>query len=272
MSEGNGPVVDRRVLQVVRRFLEIVDAETPGFVEGLYLTGSIALGDYRSGQSDIDFVAVSSAPANAAQIRALERAHAALTKHVSRPSLDGPYLTWNELAADPTEAASGPYVRDNRFMPSSRSDRHVVAWHSLARHGIAIRGPEPVNLAILADPAALADWTRGNLESYWRRWWESASRLRTPLGIASLGTWAPAWGVLGVSRLHYTLATGEITSKTGAGEYAREAFDPKWRRIVDECLRIRRRGDQRSLYRHPFARRRDALAFMEMAIEDALRI
>ncbi len=85
-------------------------------------------------------------------------------------------------------------------------------------------------------------------------------------------SWGPAWGVLGVSRLHYTLATGAIASKCGAGEYAREAFDPRWRHIIDECLRIRRGGPGRARYRSPFARRRAALDFVAMAIDDAHRL
>ena len=89
--------------------------------------------------------------------------------------------------------------------------------------------------------------------------------------VAALGSWAPAWGVLGVSRLHYTLATGEITSKEGAGIYALRTFHRRWRRIVEECLRIRGGGEGRSLYRTPLGRRRDALAYMAMVIEDAQR-
>jgi hypothetical protein len=84
-----------------------------------------------------------------------------------------------------------------------------------------------------------------------------------------LGTWAPAWGVLGVSRLHYTLATGEITSKEGAGLHARRTCSARWHRIIDECLRIRRGDRGRSLYLNPLTRRRDALGFMAMGIDDA---
>lgn len=43
-------------------YLEVADRLEPGLVEGLYLQGSIALGDYRPGVSDIDFVAVTSRP------------------------------------------------------------------------------------------------------------------------------------------------------------------------------------------------------------------
>jgi hypothetical protein len=76
----------------------------------------------------------------------------------------------------------------------------------------------------------------------------------------------------GVSRMHYTLATGAITSKHGAGLYARETFEPRWRRIIDECLRLREGEAGRGLYRNPLTRRREALDFVATAIEDARRI
>jgi hypothetical protein len=44
--------------QVVSRYLRIVDATLPGLVEGLYVVGSIALGDFQPAVSDVDFVAV----------------------------------------------------------------------------------------------------------------------------------------------------------------------------------------------------------------------
>ena len=79
-----------------------------------------------------------------------------------------------------------------------------------------------------------------------------------------LGRALPMWGVLGISRLAYTRATGQIASKSAAGEWALTAFDPRWQPIIEEALAYRR--GEPSKYRNPFARRRDALAFVEMAI------
>ncbi len=56
-----------------------------------------------------------------------------------------------------------------------------------------------------------------------------------------------------------------MASKSAAGEHALQAFEPRWHRIVKESLRIRR-GEGKSLYGSPFARRRDALDFVAMAI------
>ena len=63
--------------------------------------------------------------------------------------------------------------------------------------------------------------------------------------------WAVVWGVLGVSRLHCTLATGGIVSKYAAGLYARETFPTRWHRIVYESLRIRGGGHGRCISARP---------------------
>ena len=255
---------------VVADHLAAVDAAVPGLVEGLYLVGSVALDDYRPGTSDIDFLAVTADPLTNVQTTALAGVHARLTGRHPRPVLDGAYVTWRELAGDPALAGPGAVVREGRLRTSAnRAD--PVAWHTLAAHGVTVRGPDRPGVPVLTDRAALATWTRDNLDGYWRPWLRRSLRLLSRPGVATVLAWGPAWGVLGVSRLHYTLATGAITSKYGAGCYARDTFDPQWRRIVDECLRIRG-GQGRSRYRNPLARRRDALDFVAMAIEEAQRI
>jgi hypothetical protein len=40
--------------------------------------------------------------------------------------------------------------------------------------------------------------------------------------------------------------------------------EPQWRRLLEECLRIRNNPTKPSLYRDPFTRRRQALAFMDL--------
>ncbi|MFF5757452.1 aminoglycoside adenylyltransferase domain-containing protein [Streptomyces longwoodensis] len=262
-------ILDPSVYVVVRSYLHAVDTELPWLIQGLYLVGSVALNDFHAGTSDIDFVAVSAVPLDDQQLGVLERIHTQLADACPRPHFDGSYVTWDELAADPLQAVPGPQVHEHKFTRASRGDRHPVTWHTLADHGAALRGPLPGDIDIHKDPASLAAWTRGNLVGYWQPWWRRASRLPSPLGLACLGSWGPAWGVLGVSRLHYTMATGRITSKRGAGEYALTRFDDAWQRIVEECLHIRCGTSEKSLYRSPFERRSHALAFIDMALRDA---
>jgi hypothetical protein len=257
---------------VVQTYLAAVDEEAPGLVEGLYLTGSVALGDFRPHESDVDFVAVTAARPDERSAAALERAHARLRERCPRPDFEGIYVTWEALARSPAQRRRGPSAHGGRFWAADYFALNPVTWHTLARHGVVCRGPQLENLgdgSVWTDTSGLVSWCLNNLESYWRRWHAQHARLLSRHGLASLGTWAPAWGVLGVSRLHYTIATGEITSKEGAGSYALETFPAQWHRVIQECLRIRRRVGGASLYVNPFARRTDALAFMATVMEDA---
>ncbi|MFB6888514.1 nucleotidyltransferase domain-containing protein [Kitasatospora sp. NPDC056327] len=260
------------VHEIADAYLALVDAAAPGLVEGLYVVGSTALGDFHPARSDIDFVAVSADPVTAAQLVGLERAHARLAARYPGPVFDGPYLTWHELAGPPAQAAPGPHVSGGALRRRVRTDRTPVLWHTLAQHGVTLCGPRAQELMIDTDRAELAAWTVANLEEFWRPWLRRSSRLASRPGLACLNGWEPARGVLGVSRQHYTLATGRIASKRGAGEYARAVFGDRWHRIVDECLRIRDGRRRRSLYPNPFVRRAETLAFMEMAIGSARRL
>jgi hypothetical protein len=252
---------------VVSAYLEVMDAETAGLIEGLYLTGSVALGDFRPRASDIDFVAVTAKPLDEVATAAVARAHARLRKRFPRPVFEGIYATWDQLAADPTRCGHDP-----------------VTWHTLARHGVVVRGPDRTELKVWTNAEALAVWTLGNLDSYWQPLLDRAARFGDEWwSLAALTTYGTVWIVLGVTRLHYTLATGEIGSKENAGCYALRTFPEEWHHIVNEALRLRQsdraspdltgalRGllDRESLYRSPFARRRDVIAFGDMVIRDA---
>jgi hypothetical protein len=255
------------VEKVVSAYLRAVDAEAPGLIEGLYLTGSVALGDFRPRASDIDFVAVTASPLDASATAAVGRAHRQLLKRFPRPLFEGIYATWDELASDPARCGHDP-----------------VTWHTLARHGVASRGPDRAHLKVWTNAEALAAWTLGNLDSYWRPLLDRAARFGDEWwSLAALTTYGAVWIVLGVTRLHYTLETGEIGSKENGGRYSLRTFPEEWHRVIHESLRLRQsdraspdlagalRGllDRESLYRSPFARRRDVLAFGNMVIRDA---
>lgn len=258
------------VRAVTGDYLAFVDAEAPGLVEGLYLTGSVALDDFRPAHSDIDFVAVTADKPGPHEIAALRRAHARLVAKHKRPHFDGAYVTWAELAADTEDAAPGPHAFGNGFQDGSSAERHPVTWRTIVQCGVGLRGPSPAGAGIFGDPDGLESWTVGNLGSYWRPLWTRMSRLPSADGLAALTTTQAAWAVLGVTRLHHTLTTGRITSKTGAGAYALATFEERWHRIVADCVRIRSGGG--SGYRNPYRRRTDVLAYTDMVIRDALAL
>ncbi|WP_199812401.1 nucleotidyltransferase domain-containing protein [Streptomyces sp. NRRL S-337] len=52
----------------------MIDRAPPGLVEGLYLHGSLAWGDFRPGRSDIDFLAVVSERRTEESVKVLSQA------------------------------------------------------------------------------------------------------------------------------------------------------------------------------------------------------
>lgn len=247
-----GGGLDGEGARMCAAYLELADRHAPGLVEGLYLQGSIALGDYRPGVSDIDFVAVTGRTPDITTVRAI---HDDLRRRHRRPHFDGLYVGWDDLRRDPAEVAAGPAVHEWRVDPDSRFERHLVTWHTLAQGGVPVRGPAIGDLGVRTDWPALAGATRRNLAEYWTPWLR-----RTARDPRSLTPWATTWGVLGAARLRHTLAAGRITSKTDAAAYALDTYDRRWQRIVREALRIRVGGPP--LYRNPLRRRSDLIGFM----------
>ncbi len=106
--------------EVVGVYLEMIDAEAPGLVEGLYLVGSAALGDFRPHSSYIDFVAVTATRPEPAELAGLRRVHNRLHQRWPRPYFDGGYVTWDDLANDPAQAGPGAHTHEGRFRPPIR--------------------------------------------------------------------------------------------------------------------------------------------------------
>ena len=117
--------LDSIVQEVVDAFLRAVDGEAPGLVEGLYLSGSVALGNFRPRMSDIDFVAVTAA-----------LPHLRVRRCRRRPSFDGVYATWDELANNPAAATRGPFAHEGRFHYRADTAPSPVDWHTVARYGV----------------------------------------------------------------------------------------------------------------------------------------
>lgn len=246
-------------------FVRLLQRHVPGLVESLHIIGSAADGDFRPGRSDLDFVAVLARPATGDDLEALTIVHRLYASDLTFPQLDGIWVTKADLAAGPDAAADGPTTHAGQFVEQSRGNRNPVTWLALRQQPLTVHGPPPDPATLWHDADRVASWMCENVEAYWSRWLTRARKPLGRLGLAMLGPAAPMWGVLGISRLHHTLETGRVTSKSGAGAHALTVFDPRWQRIIAEALRIRS-GTGSRRYLNPWARRSEALAFVEMAI------
>ncbi|HLN75420.1 MAG TPA: hypothetical protein VK204_00165 [Nocardioidaceae bacterium] len=259
----------RPVREVTGLFLSLVDEAAPGLVEGLYLHGSLGFGEWYDGRSDIDYVAVLADRPDEKSVDLLRKVHDEVSSTFQRPPFDGFHLTWDDLARSPYSCPDLPCTQAGFFYDEARLDVHPVTWHELARHGVTVRGPDLPEVDIWTDDQALRRYTRENLGTYWREQADAIARFPAEAGKPDI----VAWCVLGVSRLHHLLATGELTSKTGAGRYAAEAFGERWRLIITEALAVRVTGATSGAYEDaPERRAEDTIAFTDMVVGSGLAL
>lgn len=233
----------------------------PNAVAGVYLIGSVALDDYRPGQSDLDILTLTARALTEEELSALERLHP--PNYRTRPACEAHYVPLEFVGKLPPEYAPGrAYVGlDGEFKRGGDSEE-LVAWAVLAQCGITVRGPEAASLDPAPDEAELRAWTHRKLESYYRA---ETGRLRE--GIVKQGTLdsrMPAPFVVematGAGRLHRTISTGEIISKTRSADYTAELFP----RYAGEMARAKasRLGDTSITYSM-----RDVLTLIDLAHE-----
>ncbi|MHB8467970.1 MAG: aminoglycoside adenylyltransferase domain-containing protein, partial [Acidimicrobiales bacterium] len=243
-------------------YLDTVDEAVPGLVTGLYVTGSIALDDYQPAISDIDAVAVCSRPPDLGQCEALADVHA------DGPKMDVVYATANDLAADP-RTLSLPSSILGEFKPTDAFAANPVEWRTLATKAVAVRGGPLDPATIWFDADALRRWNLTNLDDYWVAKTGEGERI----GSEFWARWefGLQWVVLGIPRLHHTIVTNEIISKSAAGAYALGITDEQWHDVVRAAiaLRVDRQAD---LPKEPEALVADAVAVARWLIADAHRL
>jgi len=245
----------------IEHYVSAAHGVLPGFVEGLYVTGSIALGDYRPAISDVDLVAVCAEHPREPQLEALSTLH-----RPSRPTFDVVYVTKGDLSRDPREL-SAPHSRGGAFKPDGAFNANPVTWRQLATGAIPVRGPRLTDADVWFDADALRRWNLANLENYWvdslQRW-----RRVEPHEAPVRHEYGLQWLVLGVPRLHYTIATLSVTSKTGAGQYALSVVDSGWHTLINTAIALR--ADRSAPLPMPVqALHRDAADLTAWLIEDA---
>ncbi len=265
--------------ELVGRYLRQVDLAVPGAIQGFYVVGSTALGAFRPGRSDIDFVAVLGDRLGVAELSRLRAAHRRLyaadlaSAFLRLPwrwplTCNGVFVRWADLSRSPLAAVPIASHSGWRFAAGRGFDVNPVTWRILAERGIAVRGPSPDRLGIHHDEAELRRWCFQNLDGYWQRWANSVLHLRREAARASFLHGA-VWGVLGAPRLHRTVLQGDIISKEEAGEYAVVVFGDRWRPIIDEALAYWRGELTAGPFRLAGRRRREAARFVLEVVESA---
>ena len=253
--------LDKALAEYSRRLRELFEND----LIGVYLTGSLALGTYHEGKSDVDCTVLLQSPPSNQRIEGLKKLHEVLRRSYKKTRIESHYITCNDLGKDPEDIDPLVSYHDGR-LSKSKFNINPVTWVTLKRHGVTVAGPDVGGLVFDIPSTALTTYVVANVDTYWKKWLSRSKQLYRPLGLYALTDSAIEWSVSGISRMLFTLDEADIASKEAALEYMLAKVPERYHRILHEALRIRT-GSKDKRYSSPLTRRSDMLSYLEYVID-----
>jgi hypothetical protein len=238
---------------------------------GMYLSGSLALGDFDPRSSDIDYVVVTDAALDDDQFGALQAMHAGFNRS------DSPWATEVEVIYLPLEALRRYDPARTRYPHIQRGGDQVLemddldggwAIHAaiLREHGMTVAGT-PVRPLI--DPIEPDDLRRA-MVSLMEVWWGPMRYDPAPLQRSGYQIYT----VSTMCRILYTMEIGAVASKPAAARWARQTLGERWAGLIERALTWQKDlqeplgEDVREIPQPLWLRRAHALALHEPLDED----
>jgi Aminoglycoside adenylyltransferase, C-terminal domain/Nucleotidyltransferase domain len=214
------------VNEALGEFLAHARAILGPHLRGVYLVGSLAVGEFDPTESDLDIIVVTDDALPDDLIAALRELH---TQFGSSPSpwarrLEAVYVPQGDLRAPAPVNARYPQVeRDRPFFVEPLEPGWSVQRYTLREHGVVIAGPEPCQLLDPVDP----DEMRREGAIIASTWLEQAEHDPSWLDWARPRPYF-AFVIATLCRLLYTLETGAVASKPSATRWAQQTLGHEW--------------------------------------------
>ncbi|MBF6594542.1 MAG: DUF4111 domain-containing protein [Thermaceae bacterium] len=202
-------------------------------LEGIYLKGSLALGDFDPKTSDIDLLVINKELVSEEDFTRLAEMHSQIQKMHNR------YANEVELAYVPLSAIQN-FRPQQQYPVLERGVGERLKWKSLGanwilefwtvrEHGITLYGPNPKTLIPPITSDEIVGAVRQVLAQDWLEW---------------VDTWdSPEWSthagemrfvVETLCRALYTVGHGELSSKPKAVRWALLTLPEPWRSLITE--------------------------------------
>lgn len=223
------PILPREVGDILTALLDGMREALGDNLVGIYLRGSLVMGDFDPATSDVDFFAVTASPVSEDEFAALAAMHAGLARLLNPfgDQLEGPYLD---------RAAARRYRLGERYPTIGRGEalawlEHGANWAlerwAVRERGITLFGPDP---NAIFDPVS-RDELRAVVRARLRDWADWANQPDHPDWQLPLGH--KAYVVETMCRALCTLVTGELPSKPRAVAWALANLPEPWRSTVE---------------------------------------
>lgn len=210
---------------------------------GLYLSGSLAIGDFDL-TSDVDFLVVTESEMASAEFGAVRAAHTQLlsqdtrwVKHLEysffpKPKLNDKSSPYDGHGRNQSEARLLWYFNNGAStMERSDHDNTLVTRWTLRYRSKAVLGPPPQTFA----PEVTANELRREIKQSLLGW----ETLLIDDPAPFYNRFHQAFWVLNNCRVLQDLHEGRITSKLAGVNWARKHVDPEWKPLIDYCWQER---------------------------------
>jgi len=222
-------------------------------IVGLYLSGSLAYGDFVPERSDIDLQAVVQNPLSKDELGSVEQLHRQIEERSPQwaDRIECSYVPlelMRELTPPPTPR---PWWGFGTFYAEAPAGNEwIINHYLLSKHGIALEGPDFNELIPGIDIESVR---RASAKDLFQEWvpkiddaeWLSNSHYQSYL-------------VLNLCRILHTVIGGEPGSKKVAGAWAKATY-PQWKGLIEEA--------DRWTYGDKMKRQADAAAFLRFTVD-----
>ncbi len=194
---------------------------------GLYLTGSLAYGDFHPGSSDIDFFAVTGDRLKDDERQRVEALHLGIQERAKEWAgrVETTYVPRGMLRSIDPPSEGRPYFNQGTmWRPDPVYGYEWLMQLAAARDfGIALIGPRAETLIPEIDEARVREASVRDLQKEWEPAIRDSSRLATPH--------LRAFAVLTSVRALYRQETGRFATKRAAAGWAGGRY-PQWGRLI----------------------------------------
>lgn len=221
------------VRAIVETLTREIKSVLEGNLEGLYLKGSLALGDFNAETSDVDLLVITKERVTDEDFTKLAEMHSQIQKTANRYAneVEPAYVPLHDIQNfsprhEYPALERGP---DERLKWKSLGANWILEFWTVRERGITLYGPDPKTLIPPIPKEEMVVAARQVLQEDWLEW---------------VDTWAnPEWHthagemryvVETMCRALYIVAHGELSSKPKAVRWALEALPEPWPALVNQ--------------------------------------
>jgi hypothetical protein len=201
---------------------------------GMYVVGSLALGDFNPQHSDIDFIVVTHKDIGDDLFHGLKEMHTHFDASDSpwAAKVEAVYVPQDALRSDVQNNEQYPQIeKGTPLFKTVIESGWVFQCHTLREDGLVVSGPDPRMLLEPIDPEAM----RPAVRAIAGLWLEQAQRDPDWLAWVRQRD-AQAFVILTLCRMLYSLTTGDVVSKPAAARWAQVELGQPWTTLVASSL------------------------------------